>query len=45
MSDLIYQFADAVQHSIDNFLADGVVATGIVIGSILFPRDELLRVE
>ena len=32
---VVSKLADAVQDGIDNFLADGVVTTGIVIGSIL----------
>lgn len=40
-----YQLADPVQYWVNNFLADGVVTTSIVICSILFPSDELLWVE
>ena len=32
---VVSKLADTVQDAIDNFLADGVVTTGIVIGSIL----------
>mmetsp|Transcript_2838 Transcript_2838/g.6222 ORF Transcript_2838/g.6222 Transcript_2838/m.6222 type:complete len:325 (-) Transcript_2838:54-1028(-) len=44
-SAVISQLADAVQGQIDNLLADGVVATGEVVGSILLAGDQLLRVE
>lgn len=42
---LIGQFANAIQHQINDLLADGVMAAGIVIGSILLAGDELFRVE
>ena len=32
---VVSKFADAVQDGVDNFLSDGVVTTGIVIGGIL----------
>ena len=41
---LVGQFADAVEHEVDDLLADGVVTTGIVVGSILLAGDDLLRV-
>jgi hypothetical protein len=37
--------ADAVDDIVDHLLADGVVATGIVVGRILLPTDQKLRVE
>lgn len=40
-----HQFADAVQDQVDDLLADGVVATGIVVGRVFLPGDQLLRVE
>uniref|UniRef100_T1DPG7 Putative secreted protein n=1 Tax=Anopheles aquasalis TaxID=42839 RepID=T1DPG7_ANOAQ len=42
---LIGQLADAVQHNVDDFLSDGVVATGVVVGGILLSGDQLFRVE
>merc|ERR1719376_1932385 len=42
---LISQFADSVQNKIDNFLSDGVVASRVVVGSIFFSSDQLLRVK
>jgi hypothetical protein len=41
---VIGQLSDSVKDKINNFLTNGVVTTGIVIGSILFTRDQLLRV-
>ncbi|TNN89391.1 hypothetical protein EYF80_000679 [Liparis tanakae] len=32
-------------HDVDDLLADGVVSTGVVVGSILLTSDQLLRVE
>ena len=40
-----HQFADPVQDQIDDLLADGVMASGVVIGCVLLPGDQLLRVE
>lgn len=42
---LVGQLANSVQDEVDDLLANGVVATGIVIGSIFLACDELLRVE
>jgi len=44
-SALVGQLADAVEHQINDFLADGVVTTGVVVGSIFLAGDELLRME
>ena len=44
-SALIGQFADSVQYQIDNFLANCVVATSIVVGGVLLASDQLFRVE
>lgn len=44
-SALVSQFAKAVQDNVDNLLADGVVASGIVVGSILLAGDQLLWVK
>jgi len=44
-SAVVGQLADAVEGEIDDLLTNGVVTTGIVVGSILLTRDELLGVE
>ena len=43
-SAVIGQLADAVQDKVDDLLADGVVTTSVIVGSILFAGDQLLRV-
>ena len=42
---LVSQFLNLVQDEVNDLLANGVVTSGIVIGSILFACDELRRVE
>jgi hypothetical protein len=42
---VVSQLADAVEAEVNNLLADSVMATSEVVGSILFATDELLRVE
>jgi len=42
---LIGELADSVEYDVDDFLADGVVASGVVVGRVLLAGDELLRVE
>lgn len=42
---LISEFADSVEDEVDDFLADGVVATSIVVGGVLLSGDELLGME
>lgn len=37
--------ANAVNNIVDHLLANGVVATSIVVGSVLLTADQLLRVE
>jgi hypothetical protein len=44
-SALIGELTDAVEAEIDDFLTDGVVTTGEVVGGIFLTRDELLGVE
>lgn len=39
------QFTSPVQHQVDDLFSNGVVSTSIIIGSILFASDELLRME
>ena len=39
------QLSDSVHHQVDDLLADGVVSSGVVVGSILLASDQLLRVE
>jgi len=42
---LISQFSDSVKDKVDDFLSDGVVTSGVVVGGIFFASDELFRVE
>lgn len=42
---LTHQLANPVQDEVNDLLANGVVPTGIVIGSIFLACDQLLRVE
>ena len=42
---LVTQFPNLVQDKVNDLLANGVVPSGIVIGSIFLACDELLRVE
>ena len=44
-SALISELSDSVEAEINDFLTNGVVTTGEVVGGILFTRDELLWVE
>ena len=44
-SALIGQLPDPVKAEIDDLLSDGVVSSGVVVGSILLAGDHLLRVE
>ena len=39
------EFPDAIHGDVDDLLADSVVAAGVVVGGVLAPGDELLRVE
>mmetsp|Transcript_27180 Transcript_27180/g.50333 ORF Transcript_27180/g.50333 Transcript_27180/m.50333 type:complete len:267 (+) Transcript_27180:933-1733(+) len=41
---VVGELADAVEDEVNDLLADGVVATGVVVGGVLLARDELLRV-
>src|SRR5687768_11589596 len=41
---LVGQLADAIQDQINDLLADGVMSSSIVVGSVLLARDQLLRV-
>ena len=41
---LVSQFPDSVQNQIHDLLANGVVAPGVVVGSILLAVDQLLGV-
>ena len=40
---VISQLADAIQHQINDLLANGIMTTCVVIRSVLFARDNLLR--
>ena len=44
-SALISQLPDPVQNQVNDFLSDGVVTTGIVVGGIFLAGDQLLWVE
>jgi hypothetical protein len=44
-SAVISKLSDSVQYKVNNFLADGVVTTSIVVGGIFLAGDELFRVE
>ena len=44
-SALIGEFSDSVEDEIDDFLTNGVVTTGVVVGGILFTGDQLFGVE
>ena len=44
-SALFRQLADSVKNKIYDLLSNGIVATGVVVGSILLSSDELFRVE
>lgn len=39
------EMANFVKHWVDELLADRIVATSVIVRSILFPRNHLLRVE
>jgi len=43
-SAVVSKLADSVEDKVNNLLADGVVTTGVVVGSIFLARDQLLRV-
>ena len=42
---LVGQLPNPVQHQVDDLLADGVVAPGVVVGGVLFASHQLLWVE
>ena len=42
---VIGELADTVQDQVHDFLTDGVVTTGIVVGGIFLTGDQLFRVE
>jgi hypothetical protein len=44
-SAVIGELADTVEGKVNNLLTDGVVTTGVVVGSILLTGDQLLGVE
>jgi hypothetical protein len=41
---VVGQLADAVQDQVNDLLADGVVATGVVVGGVFLTRNQLLWV-
>ena len=42
---MIGQLSDAVKDQVDDFLTNGVVTTGVVVGGILLTSDQLFGVE
>jgi hypothetical protein len=44
-SALVSKFSDSVEAEVNNFLSNGVVTTGVVVGCVFLSGDELLRVE
>lgn len=42
---LVGQLSYSVEHDIDDLLADGIVPARVVVGRVLFARDELLGVK
>jgi hypothetical protein len=42
---VIGEFTDAVKGEVDNFLTDGVVTTGVVVGGVFLTSDQLFGVE
>ena len=44
-SALICELSDSVKAEIDDFFTNGIMSSGEVVSSILFTRDQLLRVE
>jgi hypothetical protein len=44
-SAVVSELSDTIQTEIDDFLTDGVVTTGEVVGSVFFTGDELFGVE
>ena len=42
---LISQFSDSVEDKVDDFLTNGVVTSGVVIGGIFFTSDKLFWME
>jgi hypothetical protein len=43
-SAVVSELANSVQNKVDNFLANGVMTTGVVIGSVFLSGDQLLWV-
>ena len=44
-STLISQFSDSVEDKVDDFFTNGVVTSGVVVGSIFFTSDQLFWME
>ena len=42
---IIGKFTNAIQDNVDHLLANGIVASGVIVGSIFFARNELFRVK
>ena len=44
-SALVSEFANAIEHQVDDLFADRVVAASVVVGGVLLAGDELLGME
>ena len=44
-SAVVGELTDAVEGEVDNFLANGVVTTGVVVGGVFLTGDQLFGVE
>ena len=42
---IVGKFANAIEHIVNDLLANGVVATGVVVGRVLLATDQLLWVK
>ena len=42
---IIRQFANAIEHIVNDLLANGIMTTGVVVGGIFLASDQLLRVK
>ena len=42
---LVRQLPHPVQHQVDDLLANGVVAASVIVGGVLFARNQLLGME
>ena len=42
---LVGKFSNAVEYKVDDFLSNGVVTTGVIVGRVLLSTDQLFRME